>query len=129
MYSFSTTFNGSYEDAISRATEELSKEGFGVLTEIDVKATLKKKLDRDRRPYIILGACNPVLANPALNAEPDIGVLLPCNVIVREEEDDSITVTFMDPQSVLQLVNREDVTPLAEEVKSRLERVRDALAA
>ena len=129
MYSFSTTFNGSYEDAISRATEELAKEGFGVLTEIDVKATLKKKLDIDRRPYIILGACNPVLANQALNAEPDIGVLLPCNVIVREEEDGSITVAFMDPQSVLQLVNREEVTPLATEVKARLERVRDALAA
>ena len=129
MYSFSTTFNGSYEEAISRATEELAKEGFGVLTEIDVKATLKKKLDIDRRPYIILGACNPVLANQALNAEPDIGVLLPCNVIVREEEDGSITVAFMDPQSVLQLVNREEVTPLATEVKSRLERVRDALAA
>ena len=129
MYSFSTTFNGSYEDAITRATEELAKEGFGVLTEIDVKATLKKKLDIDRRPYIILGACNPVLANQALNAEPDIGVLLPCNVIVREEEDDSITVTFMDPESVLQLVNRDEVTPLATDVKARLERVRDALAA
>lgn len=129
MYSFSTTFDGSYEDAVTRATEELAKEGFGVLTEIDVKATLKKKLDIDRRPYIILGACNPVLANQALNAEPDIGVLLPCNVIVREEEDGSITVAFMDPQSVLQLVERDEVTPLATEVKSRLERVRDALAA
>jgi uncharacterized protein (DUF302 family) len=127
MYSFSTTFNGSYDEAILRVTEALSGEGFGVLTEIDVKATLKKKIDVDRRPYIILGACNPALANQALNAEPDIGVLLPCNVIVREEEDDSISVTFMDPESVLQLVEREDVTPLAREVKARLERVRDAL--
>lgn len=127
MYSFSTRFGGGYEEAIRRVTEELAREGFGVLTEIDVKATLKKKLDVDRRPYIILGACNPALANQALNAEPDIGVLLPCNVIVREEEDGGITVTFMDPQSVLQLVNREEVQPLAAEVKTRLERVRDAV--
>ncbi|MDE0094866.1 MAG: DUF302 domain-containing protein [Gammaproteobacteria bacterium] len=127
MYSFSTRFEGGYGEAISRVTEELAREGFGVLTEIDVKATLKKKIDVDRRPYIILGACNPTLANQALNAEPDIGVLLPCNVIVREEEDDSITVTFMDPESVLQLVGRPEVQPLAEEVKARLERVRDAI--
>ncbi len=127
MYSFSTKFEGGYGEAISRVTEELAREGFGVLTEIDVKATLKKKIDVDRRPYIILGACNPALANQALNAEPDIGVLLPCNVIVREEEDDSITVTFMDPESVLQLVGRPEVQPLAEEVKARLERVRDAI--
>ncbi|MDE0280324.1 MAG: DUF302 domain-containing protein [Gammaproteobacteria bacterium] len=127
MYSFSTRFEGGYGEAISRVTEELAREGFGVLTEIDVKATLKKKIDVDRRPYIILGACNPALANQALNAEPDIGVLLPCNVIVREEEDDSITVTFMDPESVLQLVGRPEVQPLAEEVKARLERVRDAI--
>lgn len=128
MYSFSTRFDGGYEEAISRVTEELAGEGFGVLTEIDVKATLKKKLDVDRRPYIILGACNPALANQALNAEPDIGVLLPCNVIVREEEDGGITVTFMDPESVLRLVGREEVQPLAEEVKTRLERVRDAIS-
>lgn len=127
MYSFSTRFEGGYGEAINRVTEELAREGFGVLTEIDVKATLKKKIDVDRRPYIILGACNPALANQALNAEPDIGVLLPCNVIVREEEDDSITVTFMDPESVLQLVGRPEVQPLAEEVKARLERVRDAI--
>ncbi len=127
MYSFSTRFEGGYGEAISRVTEELAREGFGVLTEIDVKATLKKKIDVDRRPYIILGACNPALANQALNAEPDIGVLLPCNVIVREEEDNSITVTFMDPESVLQLVGRPEVQPLAEEVKARLERVRDAI--
>lgn len=128
MYSFSTEFEGGYEEAISRVTEELAREGFGVLTEIDVKATLKKKLDVDRKPYIILGACNPALANQAMNAEPDIGVLLPCNVIVREEEDGGITVTFMDPESVLRLVDRREVQPLAEEVKSRLERVRDAIS-
>jgi len=129
MYSFSTKFNGSYNDAITRVTEELSKEGFGVLTEIDVKATMKKKLDIDKRPYIILGACNPVLANQALTAEPDIGVLLPCNVVVREEEDGSVTVAFMDPLAVLELVQQPGVHDLAGEVKAKMERVRDGLNA
>ena len=127
MYGFSTTFNGSYDDAVTRVTEELSKEGFGVLTEIDVKAVMKKKLDLDKRPYKILGACNPVLANQALSAEPDIGLLLPCNVVVREEEDGSVTVSFMDPQAVLDLVQQPGIHDLAGEVKAKLERVRDGL--
>lgn len=127
MYGFSVTFKGSFDEAITRATEELQKEGFGVLTEIDVKATLKKKLDLDKRPYTILGACNPVLANQAIDAEPDIGLLLPCNVVVREEQDRSITVAFMDPAAVLQLVNRPEIAALAAQVKEKLERVRDAL--
>ncbi|MDH5179544.1 MAG: DUF302 domain-containing protein [Gammaproteobacteria bacterium] len=129
MYGFSTTFNGSYEDALTRVTEELGKEGFGVLTEIDVKAVMKKKLDLDKRPYKILGACNPVLANKALTAEPDIGLLLPCNVVVREEENGSITVAFMDPAAVLDLVQQPGIHELAGEVKAKLERVRDALNA
>ncbi|NOX92981.1 MAG: DUF302 domain-containing protein [Gammaproteobacteria bacterium] len=129
MYGFHTTVVGSFDEVIDKTTEALKTEGFGVLTTIDVKATLKAKIDVDRRPYTILGACNPVLANQAINAEPDIGLLLPCNVLVREEEDDSITVAFMDPSAVLGLVEREDVKPLAAEVRSKLERVRDLLVA
>ena len=127
MYGFSVSVSGSFDDAITRVTEELSKEGFGVLTEINVKAVLKKKLDVDKRPYTILGACNPVLANQAISAEPDIGLLLPCNVLVREEEDSSITVSFMDPAAVLTLVEQDGIAELAGQVKEKLERVRDAL--
>ncbi len=127
MYGFSVTMNNDFSTAITRVTEELQKEGFGVLTEIDVKATLKKKLDIDKRPYTILGACNPVLANQAIDAEPDIGLLLPCNVLVREEESGEITVSFMDPSAVLTLVEREGIAELAGQVKEKLERVRDAL--
>jgi len=127
MYGFSVSVSGSFDDAITRVTEELQKEGFGVLTEINVKAVLKKKIDVDKRPYTILGACNPVLANQAISAEPDIGLLLPCNVLVREEEDASITVSFMDPAAVLTLVERDGIADLAGQVKEKLERVRDAL--
>ncbi len=129
MYGFNTTFKGSFDQAVTKVTEELSKEGFGVLTEIDVKAVMKKKLDLDKRPYKILGACNPVLANKALTAEPDIGLLLPCNVVVREEENGSVTVAFMDPAAVLQLVQRDDIGELAAEVRTKLERVKAAMTA
>jgi uncharacterized protein (DUF302 family) len=128
MYGFTVKVDGGFDDAVARVTEELKKEGFGVLTEIDVKATLKKKLDIDKRPYKILGACNPVLANKALDAEPDIGLLLPCNVVVREDEDGAVVVGFMDPLEVLGLVRRPELESLGAEVKGRLERVRDALA-
>ena len=129
MYGFNVSVSGSMLDVKNRVTEALQKEGFGVLTEIDVAATLKKKLDVDRKPYLILGACNPALANQALDADPDIGLLLPCNVVVREEDDGSITVGFMDPAAVLGLVDRDGVAELAGEVRSRLERVRDDLSA
>ena len=129
MYGFNAKFNGSFDDAVTKVTAELSKEGFGVLTEIDVKAVLKKKLDIDKRPYKILGACNPVLANKALTAEPDIGLLLPCNVVVREEDDGSITVGFMDPQAVLQLVEREEIGELAGQVLEKLQRVKAGVEA
>lgn len=128
MYGFTVKVAGSFDDAVAKVTEELSKEGFGVLTEIDVKATLKKKLDIDKRPYKILGACNPVLANQALDNEPDIGLLLPCNVVVREDENGDVIVGFMDPMSVLGLVQRPELESLGSEVKGKLERVRDALS-
>ncbi|HBE91040.1 MAG TPA: hypothetical protein DDW55_00415 [Gammaproteobacteria bacterium] len=128
MYSFSTTTNKTYSEAIYAVTDALKEQGFGVLAEIDIQATLKKKLDIDKRPYIILGACNPVLANQALDEEPDIGLLLPCNVVVREEEDGSTTVAFMDPSAVLGLVDNPKVETLAAEVRGRLEKVRDALS-
>ena len=127
MYGFSINMNGYFEDTVTRVTEALKEEGFGILTEIDIKATLKAKLDLDRLPYTILGACNPPLAHQALEADPDIGLLLPCNVVVRQEEDGSITVAFMDPAAVLGLVDKPGVKALATEVRSKLERIRDAL--
>ncbi len=127
MYGFSVNLNENFETAIDRVTAALKDEGFGILTEIDVKATLKAKIDVDRLPYTILGACNPSLAHQALEADPDIGLLLPCNVVVRQEEDGSITVAFMDPAAVLGLVDKPGVEALANEVRAKLERVRDAL--
>jgi len=129
MYGFSINMTGDMGTLRERVTAALQQEGFGVLTEIDVAATLKKKLDIDRSPYLILGACNPALANQALTADPDIGLLLPCNVVLRAEDDGTVTVAFMDPAAVLGLVDVEGVEVLAAEVRSRLERVRDALAA
>ena len=126
-YGFNVKVDCSFDDAVDRVTDELQKEGFGILTEIDVKATLKKKLDIEKRPYKILGACNPVLANQAIDAEPDIGLLLPCNVVVREDEDGSIIVGFMDPEVVLGMVQRDELKELGAEVRTRLKRVSEAL--
>ena len=125
-YAFGKTVNMSYENAIEAVTQALAKEGFGVLTEIDVAATLKKKLGIERPPYRILGACNPQFAARALEAEPQIGALLPCNVVVREDAGKTV-VEFMDPDAVLQLVNRPEVGKIAAEVRQRLQRVMAAL--
>ena len=127
MYGFSVQMSCGFDEAVERVTEALKTEGFGVLTEIDVKATLKKKLDVDRNPYKILGACNPQLANQALEADPDIGLLLPCNVVVRQEQDGAITVAFMDPNAVLALVDKSGVEQLAGQVRAKLDKVRDQL--
>jgi uncharacterized protein (DUF302 family) len=128
MYGFNISLQGDLPSIREQVTAALQQEGFGVLTEIDVAATLKKKLDVERRPYVILGACNPQLANQAINAEPDIGLLLPCNVVLREEEDGSITVGFMDPAAVLKLVERPEIEGLASEVRARLQRVAEAVS-
>ena len=117
-----------FDDAVTRVTEELQKEGFGVLTDIDVAATMKKKLDVDRPPYRILGACNPKLAHQVLELDARIGLLLPCNVVVREDAG-AVRVEFMDPAAVLDLVHREDIRPIAGEVRDRLQRVARALGA
>ena len=127
QYGFGKTVSLPFESALTNVTDELRKEGFGVLTEIDVKATMKKKLNAEMRPYRILGACNPTLALRALTADPQIGLLLPCNVVVREDGSGVVHVEFMDPSAVLQLVDRAEVAQLATEVKQRLERVMAAL--
>ncbi len=126
-YAFGKTVNMSFEQATEAVTRALAKEGFGVLTEIDVAATLKKKLGLERPPYKILGACNPQFAARALEMEPQIGALLPCNVVVRQGADGKTVVEFMDPNAVLGLVGRPEVAPIAAEVRARLVRVMEAL--
>mgnify|MGYP001814315697 FL=1 len=126
-FGFGKQVEQDFDAAIEKVTEELQQEGFGVLSDIDVAAKMKEKLDRDMPRYRILGACNPSLAWEAIHAVEDIGLLLPCNVLVRENKDGDVFVEFMDPASVLSLVDHPGVAPLAAQVKERLERVRDAM--
>ncbi len=121
-YGFGTSLQVPYEEAIARVKEALQAEGFGVLTEIDVQRTLREKLGAEMQPYIILGACNPQLAHRALQQEPDIGLLLPCNVVVRAQGKGS-RIDIADPQEMLGIVGNEQLHPIAEEAKQRLQRV------
>ncbi len=127
MYGIHVSVDCSMEEAEQKAIEALKAEGFGVLTEIDVQAVLKKKIDVDRKPYKILGACNPVLANKALQAEPDLGLLLPCNVVIREEEDGTITVAIVDPAAMFTVVDKPEMAEMAEEVREIFERIMAAI--
>ena len=123
-YGFGKTVALSYDEAVARTREALASEGFGVLTEINVRDTLKKKLDVEFRPYVILGACNPPLAHKALSNELDIGLLLPCNVVVYAGEDEATSVVqIMDPEAALALSGNDGITPVAHEVKLKLQRV------
>ena len=126
-YGFGKTVDLDFDAAIDRVTEVLAGEGFGVLSDIDVAGKMREKLGKDMPRYRILGACNPPLAYRAVSAEEEIGLLLPCNVVVREDVQGDVHVSFMDPQAVMGLVGNPGVEPLASEVKQRLERVLDAL--
>lgn len=122
-YYFAKEIDLSFDDAIAHVTDELKKEGFGVLTEIDVKATMKKKLDADFRNYRILGACNPPFAHQALLAEPQIGLMLPCNVVVQDSENGKTLVSAIDPVASMQAVDNPSLGNVAEQVRTRLQKV------
>ncbi|MGC9271815.1 DUF302 domain-containing protein [Acidiphilium sp.] len=126
-YGFSTTVIGEFDSVVERVTLALKQEGFGILATIDVASTLKGKLGKEMPPYLILGACNPSLAHQAITADPDIGLLLPCNVVVRQTVNGEVVVGFMDPESVLGLVGSQEINAIGREVRFKLEHVRDAL--
>jgi len=122
-YAFSTVLETSFEDAVDRIKDALKEEGFGVLTEIDVKTTFKKKLDKDFRKYVILGACNPPFAFRTLETDLDVGLLLPCNVIVYETDEKKAYIAAINPVSALKVINKENLKQIAKEVSGRLEKV------
>ena len=127
MYVFQTTLSVSLEEAILRVLDCLKQEGFGVLMDLDIQSTMKQKIGAEMEPYHILGACNPALAHKALVAEPDIGALLPCNVVVRSKGKNQTIVSFMDPQAMTKLTNNHEVHAVAQEAEVRLRRVCEAL--
>jgi uncharacterized protein (DUF302 family) len=126
-YGFGRTVDATFDEAVARVTAALAQEGFGVLSDIDVAGTMKKKLDHDMPPYRILGACNPGFAKRTIEAEPTIGLLLPCNVVVRQDAAGSVHVEFMDPGMMSQVVDNAAVEPIAAEVRARLQRVMETL--
>ncbi|MFN0317502.1 MAG: DUF302 domain-containing protein [Burkholderiales bacterium] len=126
-YGFGKQVNLTFEAALERTTSALAQQGFGILSDIDVAATMKKKLNLDMPPYRILGACNPPFAHRALTADPQIGLLLPCNVVVRQDDQGKVKVEFMDPNAVLELVDKPEVTQLAAEVRQRLVHAMEAI--
>ncbi len=126
-YYFTKTITGSFENAIEKVTEALKAEGFGILTEIDIKATLKKKLDVDYYNYTILGACNPPFAYKALLAENKIGTMLPCNVIVQEKVAGQVEVSAVDPMASMQAIENEELAGIAKEIRARLQKVIEQL--
>ena len=127
MYGFSVTINATMDEAEAKVRDALMAEGFGVLTEIDVQKVMKAKLDIDRTGYKILGACNPNLAHQAIEAEPDIGLLLPCNVLLREEDGGKVSVGFMDPLAVLGMVDNPHIAEVAPVVQAKLKNVAASL--
>jgi len=127
-YGFSIRTGARFADATEAVSRQLKRQGFGIVTDIDMQALFKEKLAIDDRPYRIIGACNPMLAHQALRADPDIGLLLPCNVVVREDKEGSVTVSFTAPEALLSLTCMDELVDLGREVRQRLERVRDAVA-
>ncbi len=126
-YHISKTIKGTFDDVITKVKDELSKEGFGVLTEIDIKNTLKNKLDVEFRKYTILGACNPEYAHNALQAESKVGTMLPCNVIVQEQEDGTVEVSAVNPKASMMAIENDKLVQLATDVTQKLQRVVDAI--
>jgi uncharacterized protein (DUF302 family) len=128
QYAITTVLNTSYEDAVSKIADALKEEGFGILTEIDVKATLKKKLEVDFRKYVILGACNPPYAYRTLKTDLDVGLLLPCNVIVYETDDKKACISAINPVSALEVIKNDELRKIAEEVTAKLKRAVDKVS-
>lgn len=122
-YAFSTVLDTSYDDAVGKVTDALKEEGFGVLTEIDVKETLKKKLNKEFRKYVILGACNPPYAHRSLEVDLDVGLLLPCNVIVYETDNHKAYIAAMNPVSALEIIQNDDLRRISEEISTKLKKV------
>ncbi len=127
IYSYQRTIEGKFEDIDSALRKSLMEQGFGIITEIDVKATMQEKLNVEFRNYIILGACNPVITHEALSMEPEIGLLLPCNVVIWENDDESIAVSAIDAVKLLSLTDRDDLNETAEKVNNSLRKAIDAL--